>query len=80
MPFLAGSRLGDGRRIKPVVWLSALGAMVGVGFLENGGGSPAGIGDVWSLLSAVRRCLADLKCRVLVSTRDKFLMQPCTSG
>lgn len=53
MPFLAGSRLGDQREIKPVIWLSAFGAVAGVSLLENGGGSPPGIGDVWSLLSAI---------------------------
>lgn len=53
VPFLAGSRLGDQREIKPVIWLSAFGAIAGVSLLENGGGSPPGIGDVWSLLSAI---------------------------
>lgn len=53
VPFLASSRFGDGREIKWSVWLSALGAMTGVALLEQGGGSPLGVGDVWSLASAI---------------------------
>ena len=53
VPFLAGSKLGDQRQIKPVIWLSAFGALGGVSLLENGGGSPPGVGDLWSLLSAI---------------------------
>lgn len=53
VPFLAGSKLGDQRQIKPVIWLSAFGALGGVSLLENGGGSPPGLGDLWSLLSAI---------------------------
>jgi drug/metabolite transporter (DMT)-like permease len=53
VPFLAGSKLGDQRQIKPVIWLSAFGALGGVSLLENGGGSPPGMGDLWSLLSAI---------------------------
>ena len=53
VPFLAGSKLGDQRQIKPVIWLSAFGALGGVSLLENGGGSPPGLGDLWSLVSAI---------------------------
>jgi drug/metabolite transporter (DMT)-like permease len=53
VPFLAGSKLGDQRQIKPVIWLSAFGALAGVSLLENSGGSPPGMGDLWSLLSAI---------------------------
>lgn len=52
VPLLAGSRLGDSRGIKPVTWLSAVGAIVGVSFLEQSGAAP-GVGDLWSLLSAL---------------------------
>lgn len=53
VPFLAGSRLGDQREIKGSTWLCACGAIAGVSLLEQGGSSPPGIGDVWSLLSAI---------------------------
>lgn len=53
VPFLASSRLGDSRPVKWTVWLSALAALAGVGLLENGGGSPPGVGDLWSLASAI---------------------------
>ncbi len=52
MPLLAGSSFGDSRGIPAVTWLSALGAIVGVSLLEQSGAAP-GIGDVWSLLSAI---------------------------
>lgn len=53
VPLLAGSRLGDGRKISKWVWGSSVMALVGVSLLEQGGGSPAGIGDIWSIASAV---------------------------
>ncbi len=52
VPLLAGSSFGDSRGIPLVTWLSALGAIVGVSLLEQSGAAP-GIGDVWSLLSAI---------------------------
>ena len=52
VPLLAGSSFGDSRGIPLVTWLSGLGAIVGVSLLEQSGAAP-GIGDVWSLLSAV---------------------------
>lgn len=53
VPFLASSRLGDGRPVKWTVWVSALVALAGVSLLEEGGGSPPGVGDLWSLASAI---------------------------
>ena len=52
MPLLAGSSFGDSRGVPLVTWLSALGAIVGVSLLEQSGAAP-GMGDVWSLLSAI---------------------------
>ena len=52
VPLLAGSSFGDSRGIPLVTWLSGLGAIVGVSLLEQSGAAP-GIGDVWSLLSAI---------------------------
>ena len=52
VPLLAGSRLGDSRGIKLVTWFSAVGAILGVSLLEQSGSAP-GIGDVWSLASAL---------------------------
>lgn len=49
VPFLAAF---TGERLTPITWASAFTAIVGVYFLENGG-SPPGIGDIWSILSAV---------------------------
>lgn len=53
VPFLASSQFGDGRSIKWTVWLSAAVALVGVGLLEQGGGSAPGVGDLWSFASAI---------------------------
>lgn len=52
MPLIAGSRLGDSRGIKLVTWVSAVGAIIGVSLLEQSGSAP-GIGDFWSLASAL---------------------------
>lgn len=49
VPFLAGM---SGKGVSPVTWASCLAALVGVGLLEQNGAAP-GIGDVWSMLSAV---------------------------
>ncbi len=49
VPFLAGI---SGRGVSPVTWASCLAAMTGVGLLEQSGAAP-GVGDVWSLVSAV---------------------------
>eukprot|EP00884_Botryococcus_braunii_P011531 jgi/Botrbrau1/20379/Bobra.0006s0041.2 len=49
VPFLAAF---TGEKLTPVTWASAFTAIVGVYFLENGG-SPPGVGDIWSILSAV---------------------------
>ncbi|MCO5568444.1 hypothetical protein L7F22_022143 [Adiantum nelumboides] len=49
VPLLAGL---SGRDIPKVTWASSLMAFVGVGLLETSG-SPATLGDLWSLLSAV---------------------------
>lgn len=49
VPLLAGL---SGREISKLTWASAITAFVGVGFLETSG-SPATVGDLWSLFSAV---------------------------
>ena len=49
VPLLAGM---SGKGVSLVTWASCLAALVGVGLLEQGG-APPGVGDVWSMLSAV---------------------------
>lgn len=49
VPLLAGF---SGKGVSSVTWASCVAALVGVGLLEQGG-APPGIGDVWSMLSAV---------------------------
>eukprot|EP00250_Pteridium_aquilinum_P023122 c26239_g1_i1 orf=357-1637(-) len=49
VPILAGL---SGREISKLTWASAITAFVGVGLLETSG-SPASVGDIWTLLSAV---------------------------
>ena len=49
VPLLAGM---SGKGVSPVTWASCLAALVGVGLLEQSGAAP-GIGDAWSMLSAV---------------------------
>lgn len=82
VPFLAGSRLGDQREIKPITWLCSFGAIAGVSLLEQGGSAPPGVGDVWSLLSAiffgvqVRMRCPPLVCLRVVSSAQA-VTQPC---
>ncbi len=49
VPLLAGL---SGKGVSPVTWASCVAALVGVGLLEQGG-APPGVGDIWSMLSAV---------------------------
>lgn len=49
VPFLAGM---TGKGVSAVTWASCLAALAGVGLLEQNG-APPGIGDAWSMLSAV---------------------------
>lgn len=49
VPLLAGM---SGKGVSLVTWASCVAALVGVGLLEQGG-APPGVGDVWSMLSAV---------------------------
>lgn len=49
VPFLAGI---SGKGVSAVTWASCIAAILGVGLLEQSGASP-GIGDVWSMVSAV---------------------------
>lgn len=48
VPLLAGL---TGHKIKKTTWVAVIGSILGVSLLENSG-SPPGIGDLWSLLSA----------------------------
>jgi len=50
VPILAGLQ---GKSISNLNWIASFTALAGVGFLEQSGTSPPGIGDVWSFLSAV---------------------------
>ena len=49
VPMLSGF---SGKGVSKTTWLSALVAFGGMALLEQGG-APAGIGDVWNLLSAL---------------------------
>ncbi|KAL4422527.1 hypothetical protein ABPG75_008724 [Micractinium tetrahymenae] len=49
VPFLAGM---SGKGVSAVTWASCCAALLGVGLLEQNG-APPGVGDVWSMLSAV---------------------------
>ena len=67
VPLLAGL---SGRGVSAVTWASCVAALVGVGLLEQGG-APPGVGDVWSMLSAIAfglqvRCGGGLGCWVCV--------------
>jgi drug/metabolite transporter (DMT)-like permease len=50
VPILAGLQ---GRGVSNLNWIASFTALAGVGFLEQSGTSPPGIGDIWSFLSAV---------------------------
>ena len=49
VPFLAGI---SGKGVSIVTWASCIAAVMGVGLLEQSGAAP-GVGDVWSMVSAV---------------------------
>lgn len=74
VPLLAGM---SGRGVSLVTWGSCLAALVGVGLLEQGGAAP-GIGDVWSMLSAVAFALQIFRtehhARILGSGHNLSLM------
>eukprot|EP01025_Chloroclados_australasicus_P012846 TRINITY_DN1613_c1_g1_i1.p1 TRINITY_DN1613_c1_g1~~TRINITY_DN1613_c1_g1_i1.p1 ORF type:complete len:478 (-),score=50.12 TRINITY_DN1613_c1_g1_i1:1191-2462(-) len=50
VPVLAGL---SGRGVKPLTWAAGILAIFGVSMLEEGGGHPPNMGDLWSLISAV---------------------------
>lgn len=49
VPFLAGI---NGRGVRPLTWVAAVAALVGVSLLEQSGAAPC-MGDVWSIISAI---------------------------
>jgi drug/metabolite transporter (DMT)-like permease len=63
VPFLAAL---TGEKLTRITWLSAFSAVVGVYFLENGG-SPPGVGDVWSILSAIAFAVQVTPCASVAS-------------